>query len=234
LPHRRKLTNRRPTHIRQPRRCRPAGDPSARATRGQAVSPHPEVRATCPHRSRAPAYAGRDQPRKRTRRSTKRPRRTRSGRSRRHRNARTAYGSAAQWQITISANCDNLSPCGADNLGGFWLWAEFDNDGTADATITGCGHLQGGGGFAGAGHLNVDARSWTIAPGSAGPATFFITSETDTFVGHGTPQVVDIPSENMDTGVPAVPGHYTIAGQVFGFSGPGVTFQMQVVQIPGK
>jgi len=43
-----------------------------------------------------------------------------------------------------------------------------------------------------------------------------LTSETDTIVGHGTPQVVDIPSENFDAGVPAVPGHYSIAQQLFG------------------
>jgi len=60
-----------------------------------------------------------------------------------------------------------------------------------------------------------------------------LTSETDTIVGHGTPQVVDIPSENFDAGVPAVPGHYSIAQQLFGFTGPGVTAQMQVVKIPG-
>lgn len=144
-----------------------------------------------------------------------------------------AYGSAAQWQITISANCNNPSLCGGGG-GGFWVWAEFDNDGTGDATVTGCGHLVPAHGIAGADHINIEMHSWTIAPGSAGPLTFFVTSETDTFVGHGPPQVVDFPSENFDTGVPAVPGHYSIAAQVFGFSGPGVTFQMQVVQIPGK
>lgn len=145
-----------------------------------------------------------------------------------------AYSSAAQWQIAISFNCNNATLCGGGG-GGTWIWAEFDNDGTADATVTGCGHLVAAhGAFAGADHVNIDAHSWTIAPGSAGPATFFITSETDTIVGHGTSQVVDIPSENFDTGVPAAPGHYSIALSVFGFTGPGVTAQMQVVEIPGK
>jgi hypothetical protein len=145
-----------------------------------------------------------------------------------------AYGSAAQWQIAISFNCNNASLCGGGG-GGTWIWAEFDNDGTGDATVTGCGHLVAAhGAFAGADHVNIDAHGWKIAPGSAGPATFFVTSETDTIVGHGTPQVVDIPSENFDTGVPAVPGHYSIAQQVFGFTGPGVTAQLQVVKIPGK
>jgi hypothetical protein len=30
-----------------------------------------------------------------------------------------AYGSAALWQIGISANCNNPTVCGADQLGGF-------------------------------------------------------------------------------------------------------------------
>jgi hypothetical protein len=145
-----------------------------------------------------------------------------------------AYGSAAQWQIAISFNCNNASLCGGGG-GGIWIWAEFDNDGTGDATVTDCGHLVAAhGAFSGADHVNVDMHSWTIAPGSAGPATFVITSETDTIVGHGTPQVIDIPSENFDTGIPAVPGHYSIAAAVFGFTGPGVTAQLQVVKIPGK
>jgi hypothetical protein len=145
-----------------------------------------------------------------------------------------AYGSAAQWQIAISFNCNNPSLCGGGG-GGTWIWAEFDNDGTADATVTDCGHLTAAhGAFAGADHVNIDAHSWIIAAGSAGPATFIVTSETDTIVGHGPPVVVDIPSEYFDTGVPAVPGHYSIAQQVFGFTGPGVSAQMQVVKIPGR
>jgi hypothetical protein len=141
-----------------------------------------------------------------------------------------AYGSAAQWQIAISFNCNNPSLCGGGG-GGTWIWAEFDNDGTGDATVTDCGHLVAAhGAFAGADHINVEMNSWTISSGG----TFVITSETDTIVGHGTPQVVDIPSENFDTGIPAVPGHYSIAAAVFGFTGPGVTAQLQVVQIPGK
>ncbi len=58
----------------------------------------------------------------------------------------SAYGSAAQWQIGISGNCNNPSVCGADQLGGFWGWAEFDNDNTAHAEITGCDHLLRGSG----------------------------------------------------------------------------------------
>src|SRR6266496_4804394 len=52
-----------------------------------------------------------------------------------------AYGSAALWQIGLSGNCNNPSVCGADQLGGFWGWVEFDNDNTADAELADCQHL---------------------------------------------------------------------------------------------
>jgi len=143
-----------------------------------------------------------------------------------------AYGSNALWQIGISANCNNPGVCGADMLGGFWGWVEFDADNTGDAAFAGCGHLQGRQlpGSSGAGGFRVDITGWTIAPGSAGPSTFFVTSEVDTFTGRGGPVTVTIPSENFDTGFPAVAGHYSTA-DVFGFTAPGVAFQLQVVQL---
>jgi hypothetical protein len=143
-----------------------------------------------------------------------------------------AYGSNALWQIGLSANCNNPSVCGADELGGFWGWVELDADNTGDATFAGCGHLQGRQlpGSSGAGGLRIDITGWTIESGSAGPQTFFVTSEVDTFTGRGGPVTVTIPSENFDTGVPAVPGHYSTA-DVFGFTAPGVAFQLQVVQL---
>ncbi|SRR6266540_810564 len=142
-----------------------------------------------------------------------------------------AYGSNALWQIGISANCNNPSVCGAE-LGGFWGWVEFDADNTGDATIAGCEHLQGRQlpGSSGAGGMRIDITGWTIASGSAGPSTFFVTSEIDTFTERGRPVTVTIPSENFDTGFPAVPGHYSTA-DVFGFTAPGVAFQLQVVQL---
>jgi hypothetical protein len=144
-----------------------------------------------------------------------------------------AYGSAAQWQIAISMNCNNASLCGGGG-GGFWGWAEFDNNNTGDAEFTGCGHLIPAHGDAGAGHISIDVMGWYIAPGSAGPQTFYVVSETDTSYGHGSPTSETFLNENMDTGVPAVPGHYSLAQQAFGFTGPGVSFQLQVVKIPGK
>jgi hypothetical protein len=140
-----------------------------------------------------------------------------------------AYGNKALYQIGLSANCNNPSLCGADGLGGFWGWAEFDSDNTADAQFAGCGHLQGGGG-GGAGHESVEVDGWYI--GANGD--FWIESEDVTFTGHGPPVTVHDPEPPYpsDTGVPAAPGHYNLAEEAFGFSGPGVTFQVQVVQIP--
>ena len=142
-----------------------------------------------------------------------------------------AYGKTALWQIAISGNCNNKTLC-AGQLGGFWVWAEFDSGSTGDATVTFCGHGLPTAPYGSAQHINVEITSWTIAPGSAGPQTFFITSEIDTITGHtnGPPVTVTIPSENFDTGVPAVPGHYSTQ-DVLGFSAPGVSFQIQVVQI---
>ena len=141
-----------------------------------------------------------------------------------------AYGNKAVWQIGISANCNNPKLCG-DFLGGFWGWAEFDSDDTADAEFAGCGHLQGGGG-GGASHESIEVDGWYI--GSNG--NFWIESEDITFTGHGPPVTVHDPNPPypQDTGVPAAPGHYSIAEEVYGFSGPGVNFLIQVVLIPGR
>lgn len=142
-----------------------------------------------------------------------------------------AYGNTALWQVGLSANCDNPSLCGSE-LGGFWGWVEFDSDNTGDAAFAGCGHVQGRQvpGSSGAGGIRIDITGWTIANGSAGPNTFFVTSEIDTFSGRGGPVTVVISSELFDTGVPAVAGHYSTA-DVFGFTAPGVAFQLQVVQL---
>jgi hypothetical protein len=158
----------------------------------------------------------------------------------------SAYGKAAQWQIGLSGNCNNPSVCGADQLGGFWGWAEFDNDNTADAELTGCGHLLRGSGsgeqppFGGAGHMHVDVPAsdgWFIAPSSGNPAIndFWVNGEVDTFTGHGKPvtMVDPEPPYPSDTGVPAMAGHFS-TDEVLGFHAPGVSFQIQVVKIPGR
>jgi hypothetical protein len=146
--------------------------------------------------------------------------------------AASAYGRLAVYQIGISMNCNNPKPGVCDQFGGtggFWGWAEFDSDNTGDAEFTGCGHTVGGG-FAGAGHTSIDLDGWYI--GSNGD--FILNgTETDTNTGHGPPQTETITNDNVDTGIPATPGHYS-TDDILGFSFPGLSFQVQVVKIPGK
>jgi hypothetical protein len=147
-----------------------------------------------------------------------------------------AYGKTAQYQVTASFNCDSTAPHACDmfgGTGGFWAWYEFDNDGTGDETGTFCGHVVAGGaaGQAGAGHENVDIRSWDIEPAGPGALVpgddFYILSDLTTFVGHGSP--VTVPNQNVgDTGIPAAPGHYNL------HLGPGITAQITIVKIPNR
>ncbi len=151
-----------------------------------------------------------------------------------------AYGGGANhdmWQVGLSFNCNNPSICNTPDFGGtggFWGWAEFDRsaDGTqtwGDAQFAFCFHTVGGGG-AGAGHTAFEIESWTIEPGSAGPQTFFASGE-ETDTGHGMKVTTDF--THMDTGIPAVPGHYNTS-DVLGFSAPGVAAQIQVAFRPAK
>jgi hypothetical protein len=150
-----------------------------------------------------------------------------------------AYGGGADhdmWQVGISFNCNNPDLCG-EQLGGFWGWVEFDRsaDGTVtwgDAELAFCGHTVGGGGpgSAGASHIRIEIESWTIAPGSAGPETFFASGEQTVFV-QGQKLTSDF--ADMDTGVPAVAGHYSTE-DLFGFTAPGVAFVIQVAFRPAK
>jgi hypothetical protein len=150
-----------------------------------------------------------------------------------------AYGGGAShdmWQIGLSFNCNNTDFCGAQ-LGGAWGWVEFDRsaDGTVtwgDAEIAFCSHTVGGGapGSAGAGHARYEVESWTIAPGSAGPETFFANGELTQFF-RGEKVTTDF--TDLDTGIPAVPGHYSTA-DVLGFTAPGVAVVIQVAFRPAK
>jgi hypothetical protein len=151
-----------------------------------------------------------------------------------------AYGGGAahdMWQIGFSFNCNNPTPGACDfngGTGGDWGWVEFDRsaDGTqtwGDAQTAFCFHTIGGGG-AGAGHSSIDITSWTIAPGSAGPETFFASgTETDSF--RGVTQTSTFTNE--DTGIPATPGHYDTS-QILGFSARGIAFHLQVAFRPAK
>jgi hypothetical protein len=117
------------------------------------------------------------------------------------------------WQVGPSFNCINPDFC--EELGGFWGWVEFrrrDAD-VGDAEFAFCAHSGPGGGFACGGHTSIEIESWTIAPGSAGPQTFYASGEqTDSF--RGTKTTFDVTNE--DTGISAVPGHYSTS-DVLGF-----------------
>jgi hypothetical protein len=149
-----------------------------------------------------------------------------------------AYGGGANhdmWQVGLSFNCNNPDFCG-DETGGFWGWVEFDRsaDGTqtwGDAELAFCTHTVGGGGFAGGGHESIEIESWFIAPGSAGPQTFYASGErTDSFRGTKTTEEFT----NEDAGITAVPGHYS-TDEILGFDAPpGVAIQIQVAFRPAK
>src|SRR4051794_7224396 len=148
------------------------------------------------------------------------------------------YGGGAShdmWQIGLSFNCNSPSACDFNGgTGGSWGWIEFDRsaDGTqtwGDAKMAFCFHTVGGGG-AGAGNGSIEITSWTIAPGSAGPQTFFASgTETDRY--RGTTETSTL--SNEDTGIPATPGHYNTS-DILGFSAPGISFQLQVAFRPAK
>jgi hypothetical protein len=144
-----------------------------------------------------------------------------------------AYGGGAghdMWQVGISGNCNNPSFCGADGLGGFWGWVEFDRfaDGsiTGDAQLAGCGHFLGGGG-GGAGHSDVDVTSAHIGPSQPqdpnypGGQAFYV----DHNVVNG---VTDDPDFLGDSGIPVEAGHYSF------HPAPGVANMIQVAFRPAK
>src|SRR5258706_4006020 len=99
-------------------------------------------------------------------------------------------GNVQLYQATASANCNNVSLCGADHLGGFLAWAGFNADGTVQGEVTGCGHLTKAGapGLAGAQHFHIDGH-YQIIDFGLGP-WIVITDEVDTasggFLGTGT------------------------------------------------
>jgi hypothetical protein len=153
-----------------------------------------------------------------------------------------AYGGGAShdmWQVGLSFNCNNPSYCGADELGGFWGWAEFDrySDGsiTGDAEFAGCGHTTGGGGpgSAGAGHTSVDITAAHIGPGGPddppGVSVFYIDHNVVTGTFQGQKQtLVDDPEFLGDSGIVADPGHYSF------HPAPGVAGVEQVAYRPAK
>src|SRR5438094_4560930 len=106
------------------------------------------------------------------------------------------HGNVQLYQATASANCDNVSLCGA-NLFGFWAWAVFNADGTVQGEVTNCGHLTKAGapGLAGAQHFHIDGH-WTIV--NFGPNNTWIVINEEGYTAssgvHGNWTVDDITS----------------------------------------
>jgi hypothetical protein len=139
-------------------------------------------------------------------------------------------GSMDVYQVGISFNCNNRDFCSPGELGGLWWWAEFNHNpatgaNTGDTEFAGCSHGE----FKGAVRVSTEITDSYIAPGSAGPQTFFASGEeTDSFRGHRDTFGIT----NEDTGTPAVPGHYS-TDEIFGFdTPPGVAAQIQVAYKP--
>ena len=133
-------------------------------------------------------------------------------------------GNVQLYQATASMNCNNPSLCA--NLGGFWAWAVFNQDGTFDGEITFCGHMStpAGPGLAGAGHEHASGH-YAIVDFGLG-AWLVITDEVDVLTGQGHGTTITITSEFVPVG-PAAKAHLSTAA-LLGFSAPGVTFQVTV------
>jgi hypothetical protein len=121
--------------------------------------------------------------------------------------ASATYGPLAQYQVTLSSNCNNPAAC-PGGLGGEWGWAVFNSDGSGDLQATGCFHLLGIGG--GAQHSDVDIFAWHIANG-----VFVIDRASD-------------PSFEGPSPIPSTPGHYS------DHPAPGVAVEIQVTKIPNR
>lgn len=117
------------------------------------------------------------------------------------------YGSGAQYQIEISANCNGPTTCipGFVQGYGLWLWAELNADGTGDYQAADCGHIGPGNtpgatrGFHDSGDVqwSSDGTTLTITGVAIFGNTVPITITVPAQYGHyaeSFAQVVDVPA----------------------------------------
>jgi hypothetical protein len=164
------------------------------------------------------------------------------------------YG-VAQWQAAFSFTC-NAPTCAGF---GFWGWCDFAGSAAngLSGTSADCefSNYNFNGAFGipafGSFHVSQDINSWHIATGSfalpPGMPGFFADSGSVTFTGQGA-KTLGLPTNApldfvplcsvglfflCDTGIPAVPGHFTLSTiPVFGVpSQPGANFEVQITQI---
>ncbi len=161
-----------------------------------------------------------------------------------------SYGKE-QFQTTFSFTCSaSVSFCAGF---GFWGWCAFGGGGTTADCQFSLYNFNGNAGFPPFGviHVAQDITAWQIGPSAALPPSlpgFLADSGTVEFSGPGAAQIglptgVDLNfvplcsgglSFLCDTGIPAVPGHYTY-NQIPIFPSlsqqPGLRFNVQVTKI---
>jgi len=147
-----------------------------------------------------------------------------------------AVTATGTWQVAISVNCNNRDWCTGEKFlgqpmatGGLWGALRLNADGTGRAEFTACSHASEAYGFAtGATHVSVVISGWIIGPSG----TFMETKGTETYRGGTNRGTVVTFTTPVDTGIPAIPGHYT-ALDIIGYPPPhGVAIQVQVSLIP--
>src|SRR6266849_6168284 len=159
-----------------------------------------------------------------------------------------AYGTSDQWQVGFSGTCSSQSSCPfvlalpSNGATGFWGWCAFGgSDGSAAVGTTGTTADCQVTTYAGAGtsfHISYDVSAWVIqatSPLTGGLPDFLFTRGTVTLSGPGAPPGVPLhvalPFPNpcplfiCDTGIPAIPGHFS-----FHFA-PGNAIEVQVTKL---
>jgi hypothetical protein len=164
-----------------------------------------------------------------------------------------AYGNIEQWQVGFSGTCSSQSSCPfgqvpARGATGFWGWCAFGgSNGSSDVGTTGTTadcqittYFGPGTTF----HISYNVTGWVIQANSPfvlppGLPDFLLTTGTVTLSGPGVPAGIPahvpiaFPFPNVgcppmvcDTGIPAVPGHFSF------HPSPGVEFNVQVNKLP--
>jgi hypothetical protein len=164
-----------------------------------------------------------------------------------------AYGSTDQWQVGFAGTCSPQAPtsffCPGGVSTGFWGWCAFGgSDGKSTVGTTGttadC-QLETYFGNGTSLHVSYNVTGWVIQPGepfSFGLPDFLFTKGTITLAGPGVattpfpahvpipfpfgPPINGCPSMICDSGVPAVPGHYSLP------QSPGMQLSIQVTRLP--
>jgi hypothetical protein len=147
-----------------------------------------------------------------------------------------ASASGTEFHVVETLSCNDPTFCGTLDLIDFHGEAQFNADGSGSGQLT-LGAIVLGSGPAAAQDFAIDIADLNGQPGwyVGQNGDLFITNETDTFTGHGGPPVTvsdAFPPYPHDLGIPAALGHYDTTG-LFGFTPPpGVTFEIQVTEIP--